>query len=89
MSEPLRREGVARELVNRIQNLRKTSGLEITDRIRVEIEERPEINDAVTDFKDYIVSQVLASSLELKPGLTNAIELDLDDYVVKVVVNKE
>ncbi|MBP5307316.1 MAG: isoleucine--tRNA ligase [Paludibacteraceae bacterium] len=89
VSEPLRREGVARELVNRIQNLRKTSGLEITDRIRVEIEERPEINDAVTDFKDYIVSQVLASSLELKPGLTNAIELDLDDYVVKVVVNKE
>ncbi len=89
VSEPLRREGVARELVNRIQNLRKTSGLEITDRIRIQIEERDEINDAVNDFRDYIVSQVLASSLELHPSLADATELDMDDYVVRVVVNKE
>ncbi len=65
-------EGIARELVNRIQNLRKTSGLEITDRIAVQIERQDAINDAVLHFSDYIASQVLANSIELADNLQDA-----------------
>ena len=65
-------EGIARELVNRIQNLRKASGLEITDRIAVQIERQEAINDAVLHFSDYIASQVLANSIELADNLQDA-----------------
>ena len=65
-------EGIARELVNRIQNLRKASGLEITDRIAVQIERQNAINDAVLHFSDYIASQVLANSIELADNLQDA-----------------
>ncbi len=65
-------EGIARELVNRIQNLRKASGLEITDRIAVQIERQDAINDAVFHFSDYIASQVLANSIELADNLQDA-----------------
>ena len=65
-------EGIARELVNRIQNLRKASGLEITDRIAVQIERQDAINDAVLHFSDYIASQVLANSIELADNLQDA-----------------
>ena len=65
-------EGIARELVNRIQNLRKATGLEITDRIAVRIERQEAINDAVLHFSDYIASQVLANSIELADNLQEA-----------------
>ena len=65
-------EGIARELVNRIQNLRKASGLEITDRIAVRIERQEAINDAVLHFSDYIASQVLANTIELADNLQEA-----------------
>ena len=65
-------EGIARELVNRIQNLRKATGLEITDRIAVRIERQEAINDAVLHFSDYIASQVLANSIELADNLQDA-----------------
>ena len=65
-------EGIARELVNRIQNLRKASGLEITDRIAVQIERQDAINDAVLHFSDYIASQVLANTIELADNLQDA-----------------
>jgi len=88
VSEPLRREGIARELVNRIQNLRKDSGLEITDRIRVEVESLEQINDTIADFKNYISSQVLATSLDVVDHLEDATVLDFDDYIVKVKIIK-
>ena len=65
-------EGIARELVNRIQNLRKATGLEITDRIAVRIERQEAINDAVLHFSDYIASQVLANTIELADNLQEA-----------------
>ncbi len=64
-------EGLARELINRIQNLRKSSGLEITDRIRVEIEHTDELAPAVAHFGEYIGSQVLAEKVMLTAGLTD------------------
>jgi isoleucyl-tRNA synthetase len=63
VTDALKREGTARELVKRIQNLRKASGLEITDRIRVTLQSQPESDAAVEQFRDYIAQQVLASEL--------------------------
>lgn len=90
VTEQLRQEGVARELVNRIQNIRKTNGYEITDKIAITIERRDEINEAVSNFSDYIATQTLATSIKLVDNLTaNATKLDLDDYTVTVAVGKE
>ena len=88
MTDALLNEGVARELVNRIQNLRKSNGYEITDKIAVQIENRAEIAKAVTDYHDYIASQVLATSLTLVDTLTDATDLDFEDFVVKVKVER-
>lgn len=88
VSEELRQEGIARELVNRIQNLRKSNGYEITDKITVRIERQAEINGAVANFSDYIASQVLAASLTLADKLDNPTELDFEDFVVKIDVQK-
>ena len=81
-------EGIARELINRIQNLRKSSGLEITDRIAVQLENREEIAAAVTNCNDYIASQVLATSLTLEDNLTNGTALEMDGYKVNCIIEK-
>ena len=81
-------EGIARELINRIQNLRKSSGLEITDRIAVQLENREEIAAAVTNCNEYIASQVLATSLTLTDNLTNGTALEMDGYTVNCVLKK-
>ena len=81
-------EGIARELINRIQNLRKSSGLEITDRIAVQLENREEIAAAVTNCNDYIASQVLATSLLLTDNLTEGTTLEMDGYNVQCVIEK-
>ena len=81
-------EGIARELINRIQNLRKSSGLEITDRIAVQLENREEIAAAVTNCNDYIASQVLATSLVLTDNLTDGTALEMDGYTVTCIINK-
>ena len=81
-------EGIARELINRIQNLRKSSGLEITDRIAVQLENREEIAAAVTNCNEYIASQVLATSLVLVDDLTAGTALEMDGYSVNCVLEK-
>ena len=81
-------EGIARELINRIQNLRKSSGLEITDRIAVQLENREEIAAAVTNCNEYIASQVLATSLVLVDNLSDGIALEMDGYSVKCLLSK-
>ena len=81
-------EGIARELINRIQNLRKSSGLEITDRIAVQLENREEIAAAVTNCNEYIASQVLATSLVLVEGLTGGTVLEMDGYNVNCIIEK-
>ena len=81
-------EGIARELINRIQNLRKSSGLEITDRIAVQLENREEIAAAVTNCNDYIASQVLATSLTLVDNLTNDTALEMDGYTIQCIIKK-
>ena len=81
-------EGIARELINRIQNLRKSSGLEITDRIAVQLENREEIAAAVKNCNEYVASQVLATSLVLVDDLANGAALEMDGYNVMCVIEK-
>ncbi|MDR0412355.1 MAG: isoleucine--tRNA ligase [Dysgonamonadaceae bacterium] len=79
VSEALRKEGIARELVNRIQNIRKSAGFEITDKIRVSIQPDARIVEALAEYKPYIAKQVLADSIVLE-DLTGGTELDFDDF---------
>ena len=88
LTDELIEEGVARELINRIQNLRKSSGLEITDRIAIEIEDRPEIHNAVLHCSDYIASQVLATKLELTANSQEPIAIEMDGYNVNIKIMK-
>ena len=88
VTDELRQEGIARELVNRIQNLRKSNGYEITDKIAVTIESNNEVNTAVANFKDYITAQVLAQSLIVADKVENPIALDFEDFVVNISIEK-
>lgn len=89
LTDELRREGIARELVNRIQNLRKSSGFEITDKISITLSKNPQTDDAVTEYKDYICNQVLGTELTLTDEVKNGIELNFDDFSLQVCVTKE
>ncbi|MCQ2234369.1 MAG: isoleucine--tRNA ligase [Paludibacteraceae bacterium] len=88
LTPELVKEGVAREFINRIQNLRKSSGFEITDRIDVEIERNENINGAVEDFADYIGAQTLSSSVKLVDKVANPTELDFEDFKVNISIAK-
>ena len=86
ITEELRREGIARELVNRIQNLRKSSGFEITDKISITISKNPQTDGAVTEYKDYICNQVLGTELTLADEVKDGTELSFDDFSLFVSV---
>ena len=88
LTDELISEGIARELVNRIQNLRKSSGLEITDRINLSLSASDSINQAIAEHKAYIASQVLANNLFLTNQLSNATEVDLDGTPVFIQIEK-
>ena len=90
ITEALKREGIARELIKRIQNYRKTAGFEVTDRIQIAIESNGQTDDVVREYGDYIGGQVLATRIEVVPAgsLANATELDMDDYIVKASIRK-
>ena len=91
LTDELIEEGIARELINRIQNLRKSSGLEITDRIAVELEDCEQIHNAVLHCGEYIASQVLANSISLstfdfeQSGLST---IEMDGYNVNINIQK-
>ncbi len=86
LTDELRNEGMARELINRIQNIRKDSGLEITDHINVVISPDAIIEAAVNQFADYIKTQVLADTLNIADNDGSAI--DIDELAVKIKVEK-
>ena len=88
ITEELRKEGVARELVNRIQNIRKSSGFEITDKINIVLSKNEEINDAVNEYKTYICNQVLGESLELVDNVEDGEEMEFDEYSLFIKVIK-
>ena len=88
LNDALIEEGIARELINRIQNLRKSSGLEITDRIAITLEDREEIHNAVLHCGDYIASQVLANSIELTANSQWLTAIEMDGYNVNIKIEK-
>ncbi len=92
VTEELLHEGIAREFVNRIQNIRKESGFEVTDKIRVMIEDLPFISAAVRKHSDYIASQTLALEISLAPASALSSpavrETDIEEQMVRIVVEK-
>ena len=87
LTQELIEEGIARELINRIQNLRKSSGLEITDRIVVRIENIPELASAVEHFNDYIAGQVLATKVEMAV-LTDGEAVEWNNKNIHILIKK-
>lgn len=87
ITNELRKEGIARDFVNRIQNLRKDMGLEVLDKIAIEVERDGEaVTSALTDFKEYISTETQALSLELKEKLADGTEVDMDEFMLKVKI---
>ena len=88
VTENLRKEGLARELVNRIQNLRKSSGYDITDKISVTVLSNDGMDEAIKDFNSYIANQVLAVSVEITDVISDATEMDFEDFKLSVRIEK-
>lgn len=89
LNDDLIAEGTARELVNRIQNIRKESDYEVTDRIRVNIEAEPRVNEAVTHYGDYIAAEVLADEVNVVAGLEKGMLTEIyDDLSLHIQVSR-
>ena len=88
ITDDLLKEGIAREFVNRIQNLRKSAGFDITDKIKVKIEKMDVINGAVNAYSRYISTQTLANEILLVDKVENPAELDFDDFKVNISIEK-
>ena len=90
VTDDLRYEGIAREFVNRIQNIRKESGFDVTDKITVLIEDHELIREAIKRHSSYIESQTLATSVSVTTNLTrdNSREIDIEDVIVRIAVKK-
>lgn len=88
VTDELRLEGLSRELINRIQNLRKQSGYEVSDKITLEIEAHPEISGTLAEYGVYIAGEVQAISLKEVAQVASPIEIDMDGFVLKVGISK-
>ncbi len=88
ISEELKKEGVARELVNRIQNLRKDAGFEVTDRIDVTIQKDSQLNQAVIDNMTYIKNETLTEHLNLIDNIANGVDIVFDTIETKLAIKK-
>ena len=88
LTEDLRKEGVARELVNRIQNARKDTGLEVTDRIKLTVLNFENLQKSITDNKDYIMSETLTKELVFVDELKRGTEIEFDTIKSKILIEK-
>ncbi len=89
ITETLKREGEAREFVNRVQNLRKDSGFELTDRIIVKVAEIEDLQYAINEYKNYICAEILADSLEIVTDLPNGTDIEINSFNIKVSITKK
>ena len=89
ITETLKREGDAREFVNKVQTIRKESGFALTDRINVEVLENAFIQPALIQYKDYICAEIMADSIAFLPVIFNGNEIDVNDAILKVNVLKK
>jgi isoleucyl-tRNA synthetase len=88
ISDELRKEGIARELINRIQNIRKDSGFEVTDKITVKMEKNTQVEEAVLANESYIKSETLTESLIFVDTLENGTEIEFDDIKTSILISK-
>jgi isoleucyl-tRNA synthetase len=86
LTDELLNEGMARELINRIQNIRKESGLEITDRVAVTVASNEQTDKAIAEYADYIKTQVQADELNI--GVNDGEAVDFDDFTLNIKVEK-
>ena len=89
ISDHLRNEGNAREFVNRVQNIRKDEGLDLTDRILVKVSENAAFEASITEFNDYICTEILAEKLEFVSDLAHGTDIEVNDATLKVNVIKK
>jgi len=89
ITDELRKEGEAREFINRIQNLRKDSGFEVTDRININIEQNDRLAGSINEYKNYICAEILADSISFVPQIDNGTEIEVNDISLKVNVIKK
>lgn len=89
LTDELKQEGDAREFVNRIQNIRKESGFELTDRIFVTVLETESLKPSIVKYNDYICREILADVIHWVPEITDGTEIEVNDSLLKVVVNKK
>jgi isoleucyl-tRNA synthetase len=88
ITEDLRKEGIARELVNRIQNARKDNGLEVTDKIKLTVLNNQNLQQSIFDNKDYIMSETLTKELVFVDELTNGTEIEFDTIKSRILIEK-
>ena len=88
LTPELQEEGYARELVNRIQKIRKESGYEVTDRIGVNIQEYEPFKSAIINYCDYICAEILADYIKIVPRIDNGIEIEVNDVMIRVLISK-
>lgn len=88
ISPELKEEGIARELVNRIQNIRKDSGFEVTDKIKVTLQKNAELEKAIHTNEAYIKSETLTETLRFEENVTNGIEIEIDDIKTRILITK-
>jgi isoleucyl-tRNA synthetase len=84
ITEELRQEGVARDFVNRIQNLRKDRGLEVLDKIVIQVQRQAGRTESLEQFRDYISTETQAQTLSIQDEVKGGVEVDMDDFVLLV-----
>ena len=89
LTDSLLKEGEAREFVNRIQNIRKESGFELTDRINIVVEENTSLRTSINEFKNYICAEILADNIDFAGTLSDWILLEVNENKLKVSVTKK
>ncbi|WP_424492596.1 isoleucine--tRNA ligase [Salinimicrobium sp. GXAS 041] len=88
ISEELKQEGIARELINRIQNIRKESGFEVTDKINVTLQKDGIVEKAVENNIDYIKNETLTANLDLAESVNDGVDIDFDEVATKLFIQK-
>ena len=86
LSEPLLKEGNARELVNRVQNIRKEANFELTDKILLRIVDNTNLKDSINEFSDYICREILALEIDWVPALEDGVDVEINDQKLRISV---
>jgi isoleucyl-tRNA synthetase len=89
ITKELKEEGIAREVINRIQNLRKDLGFDVTDKIKVTLQSNDLITNAVENNLSYICAEILATSLELSPNINEGQMIEIEDTEILTLIKKD